>query len=59
MIKKVNLMSANGDKKLSRKVLERNALDIMTMSDTDFETALAWVESASRDELISFLIDNN
>ena len=54
-------MSANGDKRLNRKVLERNALDILTAGEIamDFEDALAWVESASKYELIRFLIDNN
>lgn len=58
---KVQLMSANGDKRLNRKVLERNALDILTAGEIamDFEDALAWVESASKYELIRFLIDNN
>ena len=58
---KVQLMSVNGVKKVSRKVLERNALDILTMGDIamDFEDALAWVKSASKYELIRFLIDNN
>ena len=58
---KVQLMSANGVKKVNRKVLERNVLDILTMGDIamDFEDALAWVESASKYELIRFLIDNN
>lgn len=58
---KVQLMSVNGVKKVNRKVLERNALDILTMGDIpmDFEDALAWVESASKYELIRFLIDNN
>ena len=58
---KVQLMSANGVKKVNRKVLERNVLDILTMGDMamDFEDALAWVESASKYELIRFLIDNN
>lgn len=51
---KVQLMSANGDKRLNRKVLERNALDILTAGEIamDFEDALAWVESASKYELI-------
>ena len=58
---KVQVMSVNGVKKVNRKVLERNALDILTMGDIamDFEDALAWVESASKYELIRFLIDNN
>ena len=58
---KVQLMSVNGVKKVSRKMLERNALDILTMGDIamDFEDALAWVKSASKYELIRFLIDNN
>ena len=58
---KVQLMSVNGIKKVSRKVLERNALDILTVGDIamDFEDALAWVKSASKYELIRFLIDNN
>ena len=56
---KVQVVCVNGVKKLSRKVLERNALDILTMGDNDFEEALAWVESASKDELVRFLIDNN
>lgn len=58
---KVQLMSMNGVKKVSRKVLERNALDILTIGDIamDFEDALAWVKSASKYELIRFLIDNN
>ena len=45
---KVQIMSANGVKKVSRKMLERNALernalDILTMGDIamDFEDALA------------------
>ena len=61
MKNKVQIMSVNGIKKVSRKVLERNALDILTMGDIamDFEDALAWVESASKYELIRFLIDNN
>lgn len=58
---KVQLMSVNGVKKVSRKVLERNAIDILTMGDIamDFEDALAWVKSASKYELIKFLTDNN
>ena len=63
---KVQLMSVNGVKKVSRKMLERNALernalDILTMGDIamDSEDALAWVKSASKYELIRFLIDNN
>ena len=63
---KVQIMSVNGIKKVSRKVLERNALernalDILTMGDIamDFEDALAWVKSASKYELIRFLVDNN
>ena len=58
---KVQVMSVNGVKKVNRKVLERNALDILTMGEIamDFEDALAWVESASKYELIRFLIDNN
>lgn len=58
---KVQLMSVNGVKKVSRKVLERNAIDILTMGDIamDFEDALAWVKSASKYELIRFLTDNN
>ena len=58
---KVQLMSVNGVRKVSRKMLERNALDILTMGDIamDFEDALAWVKSASKYELIRFLIDNN
>lgn len=58
---KVQLMSMNGVKKVSRKVLERNAIDILTMGDIamDFEDALAWVKSASKYELIKFLTDNN
>ena len=54
-------MSVNDVKKLNRKTLERNALDILTMGEIamDFEDALAWVESASKYELIRFLIDNN
>ena len=63
---KVQIMSVNGVKKVSRKMLERNALeknvlDILTMGDIamDFVDALAWVESASKYELIRFLIDNN
>ena len=58
---KVQIMSVNGVKKVSRKMLERNALDILTMGDIamDFEDALAWVKSASKYELIRFLIDNN
>ena len=56
---KVKVVCANGIKKLNRKVLERNALDILTMDDNDFEECLAWVESASKYELIRFLIDNN
>mgnify|MGYP003420850447 FL=1 len=61
MENKVQLMSVNGVKKLNRKTLERNALDILTMGEIamDFEDALAWVESASKYELIRFLIDNN
>ena len=59
MKNKVKVVCVDGDKKLSRKVLERNALDILTMGDNDFEEALAWVESASKDELVRFLIDNN
>ena len=62
----VQLMSVNGVKKVSRKMLERNALarnalDILTMGDIamDFEDALAWVKSASKYELIRFLVDNN
>lgn len=58
---KVQLMNMNGVKKVSRKVLERNALDILTIGDIamDFEDALAWVKSASKYELIRFLSDNN
>ena len=58
---KVQIMSVNGIKKVSRKALERNALDILTMGDIamDFKDALAWVKSASKYELIRFLIDNN
>ena len=58
---KVRIMSVNGVKKVSRKMLERNALDILTVGDIamDFEDALAWVKSASKYELIRFLIDNN
>lgn len=63
---KVQIMGVNGIKKVSRKVLERNALErnalnILTMGDIamDFEDALAWVKSASKYELIRFLIDNN
>ena len=61
MENKVQLMSVNDVKKLNRKTLERNALDILTMGEIamDFEDALAWVESASKYELIRFLIDNN
>ena len=61
MENKVQLMSVNSVKKLNRKTLERNALDILTMGEIamDFEDALAWVESASKYELIRFLIDNN
>ena len=66
MKNKVQIMSVNGIKKVSRKVLERNALernalDALTMGDIamDFEDALAWVKSASKYELIRFLIDNN
>ena len=63
---KVQIMSVNGIKKVSRKALERNALernalDILIMGDIamDFKDALAWVKSASKYELIRFLIDNN
>ena len=58
---KVQIMSVNGIKKVSRKALERNALDILTMGDIamDLKDALAWVKSASKYELIRFLIDNN
>lgn len=58
---KVQLMSVNGVKKVNRKVLERNALDMLTMGEIamNFEEALAWVESASNYELIRVLIDNN
>ena len=61
MENKVQLMSVNSVKKLNRKTLERNALDILTMGEIamDFEDALAWVGSASKYELIRFLIDNN
>lgn len=43
---KVQLMSANGDKRVNRKVLERNALDILTAGEIamDFEDALAWLK---------------
>lgn len=58
---KVKLMSVNGVKKVNRKVLERNVLDMLTMGEIamNFEDALAWVESASNYELIRVLIDNN
>ena len=39
----------------NRKTLERNALDILTCGDIDFEEALAIVEEASIKELVDFI----
>lgn len=56
-MKKVTIARVNGCEKLSRKTLERNAMDILTMrEDADFEECLEWVEEASREELISLLV---
>ena len=38
-----------------RKTLERNALDILTCCDIDFEEALAIVEEASIKELVDII----
>ena len=39
----------------NRKILERNALDILTCKDIDFEEALVIVEEASIKELIEII----
>ena len=39
----------------NRKTLERNALDILTCGDIDFEEALAIVEEASIKELVDII----
>ena len=49
-IKIVNCMGYS-----SRKILERNALDILTCSDMNFEEALAIVEEATTKELAEII----
>ena len=39
----------------NRKTLERNALDILTCKDVDFEEALAIIEEASIKELVEII----
>lgn len=39
----------------NRKTLERNALDILTCKDIDFEEALAIIEEASIKELVEII----
>ena len=44
--------------KINRKILERNALDVLTMDDNaDFEECLERVESASIKELIQIIAE--
>ena len=44
--------------KINRKILERNALDVLTMDDNaDFEECLERVESASIRELIQIIAE--
>ena len=56
-MKKITIARVNGSKKVNRKVLERNALDCLTMDEnTDFEECLAFVEEATIEELKEVLI---
>lgn len=43
----------------NRKTLERNALDILTCKDIDFEEALAIIEEASIKELVEIICSEN
>lgn len=55
-MEKVKVVRVNGCRKVSRKVLERNVLDYLTMNeDADFEECLAIVEEATNEELVDIL----
>ena len=58
-MKKTTLIRVNGvgfeNGSIPKKVLERNAMDILTWGDLDFDECCDFVETASKQTLMNFL----